>query len=158
MRLRSLGVAAILAVGALAAGCSSTPDDTCAELDRGLIAAIVGTEDFTTSESGTLPRQGGDAETEYRCTISVDDTSRVRISAGTVADLSEPDESSPDLFTYGAGRGYLTAKQSTLGCGTVMNVVAGTEVDENALDASRGAMAAVLVDLADKTGCRDVAR
>lgn len=147
------------AIVAALSGCSSTPTDSCADLDRDLIAAIVGTDDFTTSETGELPQQAGGTDApEYRCTVSVDDGPRLTISAGTVDDLSEPDESSPDLFTYGAGRGYLTAEQSTLGCGTVMQVVKGTEVDENAIDASRGSMAAVLVELADRTGCRDVAR
>ena len=142
-----------LVVAALAAGCSSPPTDTCADLDRDRIAELVGTEDFTTTAKGDLPTQGGGTDQQYTCTVSVDGTARLDLGAGNVEQPSTIEPERPGYFVYGEGTGRLGRDSSVLWCGTALLNIAGAQNDENALDASPGAMAATLIDLADQLRC-----
>lgn len=124
--------------------------DPCTGLSHELLNYFMDGEEFTTSESGDFPYNGSIPETTWGCTIEVDGEDVFMFVGGIDDDLTMPSSSySSEYFTYRGGVGFSEAYEGEWLCENIV-IHAGTSRDPFAEEK----LAAVLIALAQETGCR----
>lgn len=167
-RHRAVGPVSTLAAAALLLAVTACQDDgegrqaaSCSGVAPRTISAILGTEDFEVEESGPFPHtdvldvenpDGPDQE-NWTCVVRIDDDAVLQIDAGLVSRTHEDIdyEGRDGRFGYRGGSGNIAETEASWLCHHLMFYVQGPEFSE--MPFPRPDMAAMLVSLADASGC-----